>query len=92
MANTLRCFSQGVKVACEIALMAADAGLVSTQKEAIAIAGFGKGADTALVLRPANSGRVFELDVLELLCMPRPIRQRRAGAPMIDGSGAFTYD
>ena len=71
IAQTLRIFGQGTKVACEIALMAADAGLVRTDQEIVAIAGTGKGADTALVIKPAHTHDFFELGVKEVLCKPR---------------------
>ena len=70
IANTLRVFGQGVKVACEIALMAADSGLVRTDEDVIAIGGTGRGADTALLLRPAPSHKFFDLKVREILCKP----------------------
>jgi hypothetical protein len=60
-----------MKVAVEITLMAADAGLVRTDEPVIAIAGTSKGADTALVLKPANAQAFFDLQVLEILCKPR---------------------
>ncbi len=71
IAYTLRLFGEGLKVAVEIALMAADAGLVRTDEPVIAIAGTGKGADTAVVLKPANAQTFFDLKVLEVLCKPR---------------------
>lgn len=71
MAWTLRTFGQGTKVAVEIALMAADAGLVRTDEEIISMGGTGEGVDTALVIRPANSFRFFELKVREVICKPR---------------------
>lgn len=71
VANVLRLFGQGVKVACEIVLMAADAGLVRTDEEVIAIAGTDQGADTALVIKPANAHNFFDLKVKEILCKPR---------------------
>ncbi len=71
IAYTLRIFGEGVKVACEIALMAADAGLVRTDEEVIAIAGTGRGADTAVILVPANAQTFFDLRILEVLCKPR---------------------
>ena len=71
IANTLRIFGQGVKVGCEIALMAADAGLVRTDEEVICIAGSARGADTAVVLKPVNSNDFFDLKVKEILCKPR---------------------
>jgi uncharacterized protein len=71
MAFTLRTFGQGTKVAVEIALMAADAGLVRTDEDIISMGGTGKGVDTALVIRPSNSFRLFELKVREVICKPR---------------------
>jgi hypothetical protein len=71
IAYTLRLFGDGMKVVVEIAVMAADAGLVRTDEQVIAIAGTGKGADTAVVLKPANAQTFFDLEVLEILCKPR---------------------
>jgi hypothetical protein len=74
IAATLRIFSQGMKVTCEIATMAADAGLVRTDEEVIAIAGTGsagRGADTAIVVKPDNAQRIFDLRVKEIICKPR---------------------
>ncbi|MDD4876010.1 MAG: pyruvate kinase alpha/beta domain-containing protein [Dehalococcoidales bacterium] len=70
IANTLRIFSQGMKVVCEITVMAADGGLVRTDEDIIAIAGTRRGADTAVVIRPVNSGDFFDLKVKEILCKP----------------------
>ena len=70
MAYTLRIFGQGTKVAVEIALMAADAGLVRTGEDVISIGGTGKGADTALLLKPATSSHLFDLRVREVICRP----------------------
>jgi hypothetical protein len=72
MAFTLRTFGEGIKVAAEIALMAADAGLVRIDQPVIAVAGTGRGADTAVVLRPANAQAFFNLRFLEIICMPSP--------------------
>ncbi len=74
IASTLRVFSNGMKVACEIAVMAADAGLVRTDEEVIAIAGtgaIGGGSDTVIVIQPNNAHRFFDLRVKELICKPR---------------------
>ena len=60
----------GLKVAVEIALMAADAGLVRTDEDIISIGGTGRGADTAAVIRPANVSRFFDLRVKTILCKP----------------------
>jgi hypothetical protein len=70
IANTLRIFGQGMKVVCEITIMAADAGLVQTGEDIIAIAGTGRGADTAVVLKPVNTNDFFDLRVREILCKP----------------------
>jgi hypothetical protein len=70
MAYTLRIFGQGTKVAIELALMAADAGLVRTDEDIISVAGTGKGVDTALVLQPANSADFLKLKVKEIICKP----------------------
>ncbi len=72
IAYTLRTFGEGIKVAAEICLMAADAGLVRTDEPVIAIAGTGRGADTAAVLKPANAQSFFDLRFLEIICMPSP--------------------
>ncbi|HEY78457.1 MAG TPA: hypothetical protein G4O09_05020 [Dehalococcoidia bacterium] len=71
IANTLRIFGEGVKVVCEIAIMAADSGLARTDEDVIAIAGTSRGADTAVVLRPVNSQDFFDLKIKEVLCKPR---------------------
>jgi hypothetical protein len=71
IAQTLRLFGEGTKVACEIALMAADAGLVRTDEEIISIGGTASGADTALVIKPAHTQDFFELKVNEVLRKPR---------------------
>jgi len=71
---TLRMFGQGMKVACEIATMAADAGLVRTDEEVIAIGGTGReggGADTAVVIQPDNAHHFFDIKVKEIICKPR---------------------
>jgi hypothetical protein len=71
IADALRIFGQGIKVVCEITAMAADGGLVHTNEDIIAIAGSGHGADTAVVMQPANTHNFFDLKVREILCKPR---------------------
>lgn len=71
VAGCLRIFGDGMKVVCEIVMMAADGGLVRTDEEVVAIAGTGRGADTAVVLTPVNSQNFFDLRVKEILCKPR---------------------
>jgi hypothetical protein len=70
VAETLRIFGQGTKVACEITMMAADAGLVRTDEDIVSVGGSGKGSDTALVLTPVTSQNFFDLKVKEILCKP----------------------
>jgi hypothetical protein len=71
VAYTLRIFGEGTKVACEMVIMVADAGIIRTDEEVIAIAGTGRGADTALVIQPANAQTFFDLRVKEIICKPR---------------------
>ena len=71
IASTLRIFGAGTKVACEIAMMAADAGLVRTDEDIIAVGGTHRGADTAIVLVPANAQDFFDMRVMEILAKPR---------------------
>ena len=64
-------FGAGMKVACEISMMAADGGLARTDEEGISIGGTGRGADAADVLPPVNSNSFFDLRIKEILCKPR---------------------
>jgi len=70
IADTLKLFGQGTKVAVEVSIMAADAGTLSG-KDIVAIGGSSKGADTALVIKPANQSNLFDLRVREIICKPR---------------------
>jgi hypothetical protein len=70
IANTLRVFGQGMKVAAEITLMAADCGVVRTDEPVIAMGGSDHGLDTAIVCKPVNAQRFFDLKVQEILCKP----------------------
>lgn len=70
IASVLRCFSQGVKVCFECVLMATDGGLVESGEAVIAIAGTGRGSDTALVMQAASSQHLNRLRVNELVCKP----------------------
>jgi hypothetical protein len=71
IAYTYYTFSQGTKVAIEIVVNVADAGLIPMNEEVIAIAGTGVGADTALVIKPAYSTDFFSLRVIEIIAKPR---------------------
>jgi len=70
MANLLRCFSQGVKVCFEIVMMATDGGLASVGEKVVAMAGTGRGSDTALVMQASSSQDISKLRVNEIICKP----------------------
>lgn len=70
VANVLRVFGEGMKVVCEIAVMAADGGLVRTDEDVIVIGGSRRGADTAVILKPVNTNNFFDLKIREILCKP----------------------
>jgi uncharacterized protein len=70
IANVLRRLGDGTKVCVEITLMAADAGLIPVDKDIVAIGGTGRGADTALRIRPANSAKFFDLKIKEVIAKP----------------------
>jgi hypothetical protein len=70
VANTLRMFSQGIKVCVEIAAMAADAGLVQPT-DIVTVAGTGRGADTACVIKADSSNRFFNIKIREILVKPK---------------------
>jgi hypothetical protein len=70
IAQTLKLFSQGMKVVVEITAMATDAGLIPADKDVVAIAGSHRGADTAVVIKPANSHAIFDMVVKEIICKP----------------------
>lgn len=71
VAQSLRRFGEGLKVCCEMIMMAADAGLIPEGEEIITVAGTGRGADTVAILRSAASKRFLDLKVLEILAKPR---------------------
>lgn len=71
IANVLRLMGEGTKVCVEITLMAADAGLIPIDKDVVAIAGTGRGADTALRIKPANTARFFDLKIREIIAKPQ---------------------
>ena len=70
MAHTLRMLSQGVKVCVEISTMALDAGALKNPCSVVALGGTGRGLDTACVITPGYSAKIFEARVHEILCKP----------------------
>ena len=71
VAQSLRRLCEGIKVCCEMIMMAADAGLVPEGEEVVTVAGTGRGADTVSIIRAAASKRFLDLKVLEILAKPR---------------------
>jgi hypothetical protein len=70
IAVALRTLGQGTKVCAEIAMMAADAGLVPVDIDVVCIGGTGRGADTAWVIQPANSHAFPKLRMRSCICKP----------------------
>ncbi len=70
LAQILRTFCQGIKVAVEIILMATDGGCVAAGEKVIAVTGTGRGADTAVVAMAAPSTKPYELHITEIICKP----------------------
>jgi len=71
IAHTFRRLGEGTKVCVEITLMAADAGLIPIDRDIIAVAGSSHGADTALLIKPANASTFFNLKIREIIAKPR---------------------
>lgn len=71
MAHTLRMLGQGVKVGVEISTMALDAGYIPYGESIIAVAGSGRGADTAIIIKPAHAQTIFDTRIQEILCKPK---------------------
>jgi len=61
----------GLKVAVECVLIAADQGAIGVSEEVIAAGGTASGADTVCVIRPAHTADFFDLQVREIVAMPR---------------------
>jgi hypothetical protein len=70
IADTLRIMGQGTKVCVEIVSMACDAGKIESGKEVISVSGTGKGADTVLLMKSANSRRFFDLRIIDVIAKP----------------------
>jgi uncharacterized protein len=69
IAATFKMLGEGMKVAVEVSVMAADSGQVPTDQNIIAVGGTGSGCDTAIVLRTAHQNNFFTLRVHEILAM-----------------------
>jgi hypothetical protein len=66
-----RVVAVGLKVAVECVLIAADQGIIGINEEVIAVGGTMSGADTVCVIRPAHTANFFDLQVREIVAMPR---------------------
>ena len=70
VAHTLRMLGQGMKVIVECAAMAADSGMIPMDGDSISIGGTGRGADTAVVMKPAHISDLFSTYVREIIAKP----------------------
>jgi len=70
IAQTLKFFGQGTKVAVEVAAAALDAGLIPFGEPVIAIGGTRGGADTVLVIVPSYSSTILETRIQQILAKP----------------------
>lgn len=61
----------GLKVAVECVLIATDQGAIGVDEEVVAAGGTASGADTVCVIRPAHTAAFFDLQVREIVAMPR---------------------
>ncbi len=66
-----RTVAVGLKVAVECVLIAADHGAIGIEEEVIAVGGTNSGADTVCVIRPSHTASFFDLQVREIVAMPR---------------------
>jgi hypothetical protein len=71
IADTLKLISEGVKVAVESVLMAADTGAIEQKKQILALGGTSHGVDTCLLVEPSTTSNFFEFGILEIICIPK---------------------
>ena len=70
VAETLRLFGHGTKVAVEITMEACDAGLIPEGEDIVAVAGTGRGADTVVIVKACSSNRFLDLKVKQIVAKP----------------------
>lgn len=70
MAFTLRMLGQGIKVGVEISTMALDAGVIPYGEEVIAVGGTGRGADSAIIIKPEHASDMLDTKICEIICKP----------------------
>ena len=66
-----RTIAPGLKVAVECVLIAADQGAIGIDDEVIAVGGTMSGVDTVCVIKPSHTAAFFDLQVREIVAMPR---------------------
>ncbi|HZD42528.1 MAG TPA: pyruvate kinase alpha/beta domain-containing protein [Methanomicrobiales archaeon] len=66
-----RTIAPGLKVAVECILIAADQGAIGIDNEVIAVGGTMSGVDTVCVIKPSHTAAFFDLQVREIVAMPR---------------------
>jgi hypothetical protein len=66
-----RVMAPGLKVAVECVLIATDQGVISPSEEVIAVGGTMSGADSVCVIRPSHTAAFFDLQIREIVAMPR---------------------
>ncbi len=69
IADVLRLFGAGTKVAVEVMIMAADSGSLSGETM-ISVGGSSKGCDSALVITPVDQSHFFDMKIHEIICKP----------------------
>lgn len=71
--ETLKIVSTGFKTAIEVAVMAANGGLIKDiTKDIISLGGTSSGLDTAIILRAAYQNNFLDyLKIREIICKPR---------------------
>jgi len=79
--ETLRLLCPGFRVCIETALMAADSGEIPINQETIVMAGTERGLDTAVVIKPSYSVKMFDLyegmEIREIICKPRTMLSKK---------------
>lgn len=66
-----RTLAVGLKVAVECVLIATDQGVLHPGEEVVAVGGTVSGADTVCVIKPSHTASFFDLQVREIVAMPR---------------------
>ena len=79
IANVLRTFCQGMKVAEELILMATNGGCIAAGDKIVVVTGTGRGADTAVVATAAASNKFHDLHIQEIICKPLQTMTRPIG-------------